>query len=83
MTVDSYRQGKLLIKTGDDSDFFYIILSGAVMVLYPRRKVDMEIDCKNVDSSEVMKLSVRDRIWKRIENHTHFRGVPLQSIEHY
>lgn len=41
MTADSYRQGKILIRTGDDSDYFYIVLSGAVMVLYPRRRVDM------------------------------------------
>lgn len=59
MTADSYRQGKLLIRAGDDSDFFYIILSGAVMVLYPRRKVDMELDCKSIDSSEVIRLPFR------------------------
>jgi CRP-like cAMP-binding protein len=42
MTADSYKQGHLLIRSGDESDYFYIILKGAAMVLYPRRKVDIE-----------------------------------------
>lgn len=41
MTAGSHRQGEQLIKIGDDSEFFYIILRGSVMVLCPRKKLDI------------------------------------------
>jgi CRP-like cAMP-binding protein len=28
-------------------------------------------------------MTHRDKIWRRLENHTHFKGVPLNSIDDY
>jgi hypothetical protein len=59
MTVDYYKQGHLLIRSGDESDYFYIILKGAVIVLFPRRKIDIEQDCKTIDPSEISRKTLR------------------------
>jgi hypothetical protein len=28
-------------------------------------------------------MTHREKIWRRLENHTHFKGIPLNAIDHY
>lgn len=65
MSGEKYKQGQLMIRTGDDSLFFYVVLSGSVMVLYPRSKADIEEDSKNIDSTEAKNVSLKERILRR------------------
>lgn len=51
LTAQRFRQGQIMIKTGDESTFFYVILKGAVMVLYPRSKGDVQEDNKMIDAT--------------------------------
>lgn len=63
--------------------FFYVMLTGSVMVLYPRAKADIEEDAKSIDLVETKKITLRERINKRFENHQHFKGVPVTSITNF
>ncbi len=42
MNCNYYRQGKQLIRVGEESDRFYVILRGEAVVLYVRDNKDVE-----------------------------------------
>lgn len=72
-----FKMGKQLIRVGEDSDKFFIILRGEVMVLYVRNSKDVERDNSAINRDTLKGMSKMQRIRAREENIHIFRGVPL------
>lgn len=49
LTAEYHSPGRRLIKVGDESSLFYVILRGEVMVLYVRENKDVERDNMTID----------------------------------
>lgn len=83
LTATYNRQGKQLIRVGEESDKFYIILRGEVMVLYIRNVKDVERDNAAIDRDTLKGMSKLQRIRAREDNAHLFRGVPIENLENY
>lgn len=73
-----FRQGKQIIRVGEDSDRFYIVLRGEAVVLYVRDNKDVERDNYMFDREVLRGMSKLQRIRTRCPQY--FRGIPAELI---
>ena len=52
-----------------------MILSGSVMVLYPRAKTEIEEDVKGL-TEDILKLEFRERVFCNRKSRMHYKEVP-------
>lgn len=81
MSCSYYRQGKQIIRVGEESDRFYVILRGEAVVLYVRDNKDVERENAMIDREALRGMSKLQRI--RLRSPLYFRGIPAELIENF